>query len=111
LFLIDRLNLDNVAVCIVRWYGGIQLGADRFKHISNAAREALTFLSCNSSSSTAQMSNRVEARDRAILALAAMVLQQEQQTQQTFGDMMRPMRRTGRLTLTKWTTSTLTTRC
>lgn len=44
LFLIDRLHLDNVCVCIVRWYGGIQLGADRFKHISNAAREALTFL-------------------------------------------------------------------
>jgi hypothetical protein len=38
------------------------------------------------------MSNRVEARDRAILALAAMVLQQEQQTQQSFGDMIRPMR-------------------
>jgi putative IMPACT (imprinted ancient) family translation regulator len=44
LFLIDRLRLDGVAVCIVRWYGGIQLGADRFKHISNAAREALIAL-------------------------------------------------------------------
>jgi hypothetical protein len=36
--------------------------------------------------------NRAEARDRAILALTAMILQQEQQTQQTFGDVMRPMR-------------------
>lgn len=44
LFLFDRLKLDNVVVCIVRWYGGIQLGADRFKHITNAARDALTKL-------------------------------------------------------------------
>jgi hypothetical protein len=54
LFLLDRLNLDNVAVCIVRWYGGIQLGADRFKHISNAAREALTALSSSATSSSKQ---------------------------------------------------------
>jgi hypothetical protein len=33
-----------------------------------------------------------EARDRAILALAAMILQQEQQVQQTFGGLMRPQR-------------------
>jgi putative IMPACT (imprinted ancient) family translation regulator len=41
LFLIDRLRMDNVAVCTLRWHGGPMLGADRFKHISNAAREAL----------------------------------------------------------------------
>lgn len=26
---------------VSRWYGGIMLHGDRFKHISNAAREAL----------------------------------------------------------------------
>jgi hypothetical protein len=28
-------------VIVSRWYGGILLHGDRFKHISNAAREAL----------------------------------------------------------------------
>ena len=26
---------------VSRWYGGIQLGADRFKHINNVARAVL----------------------------------------------------------------------
>lgn len=33
----------NVAVVVSRWYGGIQLGPDRFKHINNATR----FVSCS----------------------------------------------------------------
>jgi hypothetical protein len=28
-------------VIVSRWYGGVLLHGDRFKHISNAAREAL----------------------------------------------------------------------
>ena len=28
-------------VVVSRWYGGIQLGPDRFKHINNAARNVL----------------------------------------------------------------------
>jgi hypothetical protein len=28
-------------VVVSRWYGGVLLHGDRFKHISNAAREAL----------------------------------------------------------------------
>jgi hypothetical protein len=28
-------------VVVSRWYGGIQLHGDRFKHISNVGREAL----------------------------------------------------------------------
>lgn len=47
LFLIERMRLDNVAVCTLRWHGGPMLGADRFKHICNAAREALTKLQQN----------------------------------------------------------------
>eukprot|EP00903_Cladosiphon_okamuranus_P014694 g13620.t1 len=32
---------QNVLVVVSRWYGGIHLGPDRFKHINNAARELL----------------------------------------------------------------------
>lgn len=28
-------------VVVTRWFGGIQLGPDRFKHINHAARNAL----------------------------------------------------------------------
>lgn len=28
-------------VIVSRWYGGVQLGPDRFKHINNAARQIL----------------------------------------------------------------------
>ncbi|CAH8479499.1 unnamed protein product [Dicrocoelium dendriticum] len=33
---------ENVAVMVSRWYGGIQLGPDRFKHINNVARQLLS---------------------------------------------------------------------
>ena len=36
--LLNILDIDNVLVVVSRWYGGIKLGADRFKHINNAAR-------------------------------------------------------------------------
>jgi hypothetical protein len=39
--LLEMMNATNVAVIVTRWYGGIQLGPDRFRHISNAAREVL----------------------------------------------------------------------
>ncbi|XP_060527747.1 protein IMPACT-B-like isoform X2 [Cylas formicarius] len=41
LHLLEILELKNVAVVVSRWYGGILLGPDRFKHINNAARQAL----------------------------------------------------------------------
>mmetsp|Transcript_39437 Transcript_39437/g.88269 ORF Transcript_39437/g.88269 Transcript_39437/m.88269 type:complete len:124 (-) Transcript_39437:78-449(-) len=31
----------NVVVMVTRWFGGIHLGPDRFKHINNAARGVL----------------------------------------------------------------------
>lgn len=34
-------NAKNVFVMVSRWYGGIQLGPDRFRHINNAARKIL----------------------------------------------------------------------
>jgi putative IMPACT (imprinted ancient) family translation regulator len=39
--LLDILAVENVVVVVSRWYGGIQLGPDRFKHINNVARQAL----------------------------------------------------------------------
>jgi putative IMPACT (imprinted ancient) family translation regulator len=35
------LGVENVLVVVSRWYGGIQLGPVRFKHINNAARLVL----------------------------------------------------------------------
>lgn len=41
LTLLQILNVVNVMVVVTRWYGGIQLGPARFKHINNAARDSL----------------------------------------------------------------------
>lgn len=41
LFSIQILDVKNVVVVVTRWFGGILLGGDRFKHINNAARDAL----------------------------------------------------------------------
>jgi len=42
LHLLEVLDLQNVAVVVTRWYGGIHLGPDRFKHINNAARQVVS---------------------------------------------------------------------
>ena len=44
LSLLESKNIVNVFVGVTRWYGGKPLGADRFKHISSAAKEALGLL-------------------------------------------------------------------
>jgi hypothetical protein len=41
LHLLQIVDAQNVVVVVSRWYGGIQLGPDRFKHINNAARSLL----------------------------------------------------------------------
>lgn len=40
LHLLQILEVMDVAVVVTRWYGGIHLGPDRFKHINNATRYA-----------------------------------------------------------------------
>ena len=35
------MDVINAVVVVSRWYGGIQLGPDRFKHINNVARTLL----------------------------------------------------------------------
>ncbi|XP_060166589.1 protein IMPACT isoform X7 [Globicephala melas] len=44
------LNVRNVMVVVSRWYGGILLGPDRFKHINNCARNILVEKNYTSSS-------------------------------------------------------------
>merc|ERR1711879_355819 len=39
--LLQMMDVSNVYVMVSRWYGGVHLGPDRFKHINNAARNAL----------------------------------------------------------------------
>ncbi|KNZ43649.1 uncharacterized protein VP01_9g7 [Puccinia sorghi] len=39
--LLNILDVKNVFVCVSRWFGGIHLGPDRFKHINQATRDAL----------------------------------------------------------------------
>ncbi|VDC07326.1 unnamed protein product [Peniophora sp. CBMAI 1063] len=39
--LLQLLDIKNVLVIVTRYYGGILLGPDRFKHINQAARDAL----------------------------------------------------------------------
>lgn len=41
LHLLQIVDARNVMVVVSRWYGGVQLGPDRFKHINNVARQLL----------------------------------------------------------------------
>lgn len=41
LHLMQIVDARNVIVVVTRWYGGIHLGPDRFKHINNCARQLL----------------------------------------------------------------------
>ncbi|GLV44781.1 hypothetical protein CBL_14648 [Carabus blaptoides fortunei] len=41
LHLLQIVDVTNVLVVVSRWYGGVQLGPDRFRHINNAARQIL----------------------------------------------------------------------
>ena len=41
LHLLQILNVQNYVIVVSRWYGGIHLGPDRFKHINNCARNLL----------------------------------------------------------------------
>ena len=34
--MIQKKNMTNTIVCVTRWFGGIKLEADRFKHVQDA---------------------------------------------------------------------------
>ncbi|KAG1675206.1 Protein IMPACT [Nymphon striatum] len=54
LHLLEISEIENVVVIITRWYGGIHLGPDRFKHINNAARNALQIMGVIKTKNTSQ---------------------------------------------------------
>ncbi|KAK3739761.1 hypothetical protein QZH41_013609 [Actinostola sp. cb2023] len=41
LHLLQITDVKDVIIVVTRWYGGLQLGPDRFKHINNCARNLL----------------------------------------------------------------------
>ncbi|XP_028167795.1 protein IMPACT-like [Ostrinia furnacalis] len=41
LHLMEVMDQRNTLVVVTRWYGGIHLGPDRFRHITNATRQAI----------------------------------------------------------------------
>ena len=40
----QKNNLSNCVICVTRWFGGVKLMGDRFKHIQNAAIYAINDL-------------------------------------------------------------------
>lgn len=42
LHLLTLMDVWNVMVVVLRWYGGVHLGSDRFRHINAAARDAVS---------------------------------------------------------------------
>ena len=52
LHLLQILNVQNYLIVVSRWYGGILLGPDRFKHINNCARNLLKATDVIKTSST-----------------------------------------------------------
>ncbi|XP_057309546.1 protein IMPACT-B-like [Hydractinia symbiolongicarpus] len=46
LHLLQIMNVENIVVVVSRWYGGILLGPDRFRLISNCAREVVVASGC-----------------------------------------------------------------
>ena len=41
LHLLELMGVENVMVLVTRWYGGVQLGPDRFRIINKVARDAI----------------------------------------------------------------------
>jgi putative IMPACT (imprinted ancient) family translation regulator len=52
LYLLELMDVYNVLIIVQRWYGGVQLGADRFKHITQVAQSLLKECSLDPRSSS-----------------------------------------------------------
>ena len=50
--LLDHTGASNVLVVVSRWYGGIHLGPDRFRHINNVARILMVNEGCTKGGTT-----------------------------------------------------------
>ncbi|XP_014635748.1 PREDICTED: protein IMPACT isoform X1 [Ceratotherium simum simum] len=67
LHLMEILNVRNVMVVVSRWFGGILLGPDRFKHINNCARNILVeknYINSPEESSKALGKNKKVRKDK-----------------------------------------------
>ncbi|XP_017284217.1 protein IMPACT [Kryptolebias marmoratus] len=64
LHLLQILDVRNVMVVVSRWYGGILLGPDRFKHINNCARNILVEEGCTASTDEATKSGAKTKRNK-----------------------------------------------
>ncbi len=42
--IMQKENLTNTIICVTRWFGGIKLMGDRFKHIQDATKHAINNL-------------------------------------------------------------------
>ncbi len=42
--LMQAADVTDCVICVTRWFGGIKLMGDRFKHIQDATRHALTHM-------------------------------------------------------------------
>ncbi|XP_054714530.1 protein IMPACT-like [Uloborus diversus] len=62
LHLLQILNVVNVLVVVSRWYGGIHLGPDRFKHINNAARILLCELGLTNDEKTSSGTSKSQKK-------------------------------------------------
>ncbi len=62
LHLLQILNIQNYLIVVSRWYGGILLGPDRFKHINNCARNLLKDANLIKNSSTKHETSHKESR-------------------------------------------------
>ncbi|PSN34372.1 Protein IMPACT [Blattella germanica] len=58
LHLLQILGVQNVMVVVSRWYGGVHLGPDRFRHINNAARQVLEIAGLVSTSNQQKKSKK-----------------------------------------------------
>ena len=39
--ILQKKNMINAVICVTRWYGGVKLEADRFKHVQDASLYAV----------------------------------------------------------------------
>jgi putative IMPACT (imprinted ancient) family translation regulator len=42
--ILQKENMTNCVVCVTRWFGGIKLQGDRFKHLQDATKFAITHI-------------------------------------------------------------------
>lgn len=53
--MLERLKVNNILVVVTRWFGGVMLGADRFKHITGVAKQVSTIVVNKQSVLTVQL--------------------------------------------------------